>query len=99
MNNWKLLTGCFAGSVIKEGTVLDVPFSELDDDLQLRIRDWADNHLVSFDDNERWSKPGYTGEKSLTLDEVKELYEFSWEAEETQEPVDLKPLSQWNVYA
>jgi hypothetical protein len=94
MTNWKLLTGCFAGSVIEEGKILDVPFNELDDDLQLRIRDWADSKLSIIDDGENWAVPGGS-DKPISLEDIKEQYEHSWESEETDEPVDLIPVSQW----
>jgi hypothetical protein len=80
--NWKLLTGPFAGSVVEEGQVLDVDWEDLDEDLKERILVWATRQNSNFDPN--------TADMNL----IKEDYENSWESEETDEEVDLKPLSE-----
>jgi hypothetical protein len=41
--NYKLVSGPFAGEVVAEGCrILDLPFEDLDEDLQGRILDWAE---------------------------------------------------------
>lgn len=78
--NYKLLTGPFEGNVIEEGIpILDVPFEELDIDLQARILDWAEMLRLCISD----------------LDLLKEDYESSWEDEETDAAIDLIPVSEW----
>lgn len=77
--NYKLLTGLFAGNVAAEGVILDLPFEELDDDMQARILDWAESRKLSTSD----------------LEALKQEYESSWESEETDEEIDLIPVSEW----
>ncbi len=72
--NYKLLTGCYAGSIVEEGQcVLDVPFEELDQDLQSRITYFGELEYPDIKD----------------MNELKELYELSWQSEETEEESDL----------
>jgi hypothetical protein len=84
--NYIYNTGEFAGRVSEEGaTLLDVPFHDLDADLQSRIVDhWErrNNETIDMDN-------------LAVLEGAKELYEFSWESEETDLPVDLTPVSTW----
>lgn len=83
MTNYKLLTGAFEGSVIEEGTqIMDVDFSQLDDDLQMRITEWAEL--------------AYKGQYApVSMNLIKQDYEESWESEETEEDADLLPISKW----
>lgn len=83
MTNYKLLTGPFAGSVVEEGQVLDVDWEDLDEDLQSRILEWAESEVKNFNPD--------TDDMNL----VKQDYENSWDSEETDEDVDLKPLSEY----
>jgi len=49
--NYEFLTGPFAGAIAPEGRILDVPFNELDEDLQSRIRQFAtDRGLTDLED-------------------------------------------------
>jgi hypothetical protein len=83
VTNYKLLTGPFAGSVVEEGQVLDVDWEDLDEDLQSRILEWAESEVKNFNPD--------TDDMNL----VKQDYENSWDSEETDEDVDLKPLSEY----
>lgn len=89
MTNWKLMTGPFAGSIVADGAVLDVAFDQLDEDIKLRIREWGESTYfpapLTFDERVF----------PVSLEELKEDYENSWESEETEEPVDLLPVSEW----
>jgi hypothetical protein len=82
MTNFILISGPFAGSVVAEGRILDIDFQEMDDDLQSRIRGWAEHNYTR-------------GGRVVHWDEVCEEYENSWESEPTEEEVDLLPLSEW----
>lgn len=77
--NYRLLTGPFAGSVVAEGQVLDIDWDGLDEDMQSRVKGWATDKNLKFDSG----------------NDMKEAYENSWESVETDEDVDLKPLSEW----
>jgi hypothetical protein len=84
--NYIYNTGAFAGRVSEEGaTILDVPFHDLDADLQRRIVEMFEsryNETIDMTDAEE-------------LEAAKTLYEFLWESEETDQPVDLTPFSTW----
>lgn len=87
MTNYKILTGPFEGSVVEENTqILDVNFPNLDEDLQIRIREFAEDFYKLSDSNQDFPEP---------LNLIKERYENSWDTEETRDPVDLKPVSEW----
>ena len=80
--NYKLLTGCFAGSIIEEGQcILDVTFEDLDNDTQEKIIDFGSLKYPNIFD----------------MEDLKERYELSWDSEETEDEADLKSISQWQV--
>jgi hypothetical protein len=95
MTNYKLLTGPFEGSIIEEGTqILDLPFRALDKDLQQRIRFWAEQNplYVAIDGGANFAlKDG----SPILMDDVTDAYESSWDSEETDEPINLNPVSEW----
>lgn len=98
MVNYELKSGCFAGDVVEDGSnILDVAFENLDDDLQFRIRDWAENQIgkkyIVVNDCDYAYLDG-EGEP-LNMNVIKEDYENSWDNEETGEPITLKPISEW----
>lgn len=73
MSNYKLITGPFEGSVVEEGQqVLDVPFEELDKDLQQRIlyygegKDISDMNLLKQDFENSWQSEETEEEPDLT---------------------------------
>ena len=99
MANYKLLSGAFAGSIVEENQqILDVDFAELDDDMQLRIREWAEQQLgrkyIQIEDGTNYARKGGSG-FAISMNEIKEDYENSWDSEETDEDTDLKSLSEW----
>ena len=91
MANYRLLTGPFEGEVIEEGRkILDLAFEDLDTDLQLRIRTWAeDNYPIVGGE---FVSPGGS-DLPVGWRDIIEAYECSWDAEETDEPVSLLPVS------
>lgn len=76
---YKLLSGPFEGAVVEEGQILDVPFDQLDDDMQERITGW----------NDALAQPW------RNMDSAKTYYENTWECERSNDPVTMKPLSEW----
>lgn len=83
MVNWKLLTGPFAGEVCEEGKLIDVEFSQLDADLQQRVKDFAKQ------------KYGGVNNYPHNVHTLIQDYESSWESEETEEEVTVRSLSSW----
>jgi hypothetical protein len=83
MANFKLLSGPFIGEVVEDGQIIPHRFSELDEDMQDRVRDFAEEKYPSLD-------PG--SEYPESLDDLAEEYENSWDSEETDEPVTMNPL-------
>jgi len=48
MAKYEMITGPFEGMIVEEGhQFLDVSFSELDDDMQCRVRIYAEDHNIS----------------------------------------------------
>lgn len=76
MPKYEMLTGPFIGSVVEEGHsfISHIPFSELDDDMKIRVREFAEDKYGKFlDDDEDYPVP---------LDQIVEEYELSWESVE-----------------
>lgn len=95
--SYRLTTGCFAGEVVEEGVqILDVCFDSLDDDLRFRIRYWAESQLGKryTEINGGSDYASLAGFSPLSMDEIKDDYESSWEAETTEDSVTLRPLSE-----
>jgi hypothetical protein len=95
---FEILSGPFIGGIVECDTrILDVPFEAMDSDLQERIKIWGSgkvgtryhkigNSLVSI---------GSDGHAvPVTWDQVAQDFEASWETRETEEPVNLRPLSE-----
>jgi hypothetical protein len=98
MASYKLLTGAFEGCVIEEGAqILDVDFDQLDDDMQIRIREWAEQLGHKYIEVDGGSDFAYTGGSGtrISMNQIKRDYEKSWDSEETEEDVDLHPASEW----
>lgn len=79
-NNWKFLSGPFEGMITNYEVVLDVPFIELDKDMQERILEWAKTYPI----------------QGLSPDEYKVEYESSWESVMTYRPATLMTASMVN---
>ena len=98
MANYELLSGPFIGSVVEEGPILDVDFDKLDGDLQARIRSWAEGevgrkYIIINDECDFAYK--VDSDSPVSMNQIKEDYEQSWESEETEKDVDLIPVSEW----
>lgn len=52
MSSYEMITGPFEGMIVEEGhQFLNVPFSELDEDMQYRVRVYAeDNGITDMED-------------------------------------------------
>ena len=75
MAQYKLLTGPFAGEVVEEGQILPNRFSDLDDDMKIRVRQFGeDKYFPNGNDNE--------SDFPVSLDQLLEEYENSWDSEE-----------------
>ena len=84
MQNFELLSGVFIGRVVDDGgAILDAPYKDLDEDLQTRIK-----YHAGLEENE-----DFPSEEEA--ENAKESYEQSWDAEETDQEVDLIPVSEW----
>lgn len=84
MQNFELHSGVFIGKIVDDsGAILDVPYKDLDEDLQTRIKYHAD-----LEENE-----DFPSEEEA--ENAKESYEQSWDSEETDQEVDLIPVSEW----
>jgi hypothetical protein len=83
VENYELITGPFAGEVVEEGAVLDVPFSQLDEDMQARVRDHAGE---GYEVGGVWDRP-------VHLNDAVEDYENEWQSKPTTKPITMKPLS------
>lgn len=86
-----MLTGLFEGQVVEEGhQFLDADFADLDDDMQVRIREWTEDEVgrryVSIQDGDAFAYPSGS-DRPLSMNDIKEDYENSWESVETDEPV------------
>jgi hypothetical protein len=96
--NYRLLSGPFKGNVVAESGLLNVAFEDLDDDMQLRIREWAEKQLEDEDGKYLEIDGGDFGYKHggvARLNDIKSDYENSWDTIETEEQVDLLPASTW----
>ena len=80
MTNYKFTSGPFKGRTTAEGaTILDVPFADLSYEIQEGIT--MHSEMGDFDS---------------TADELAAAvrsFENSWDSEETEDPIDLLPLS------
>ena len=89
MSNYKLITGPYAGEIVAEGEVLDVPFSKLDEDMQVRIREFGEEQYSSESD-------AYDVDRDfpVSLNDLKREYELSWQRKKTDEDVTMGPYSE-----
>lgn len=82
MNNYELLTGPFAGSIVAEGTqVLDVHWQQMPEDLKAAALEWAASRGRVV-----------TNDKA----ELVEDWEGSWDSTPTEEAVTLRSMSEWD---
>ena len=101
MANSKFTTGCFEGRVAGEYEVLDVDFAQLEDDLQVNIRDWAESQVgvqyVIINGGCDFACMGGSN-PPITINQIKEDFEDSWDSVNTDEEIDLRPMSEQDVF-
>lgn len=75
---YKILTGPFAGEIVEEGQtfITGTSFYELDEDMQIRIREWAEDKYKLSDPEENFP---------VSLNQLVDDYETSWESIEIEE--------------
>ena len=77
MTNYVFTSGAMIGLVVEENTkVLHEDFHDLDEDMQLRIRDFGEKLFPALDDNEDFP---------ISLNDLRDRYEDCWDSEETDE--------------
>jgi hypothetical protein len=77
MANYIFTSGAMIGLVVEENTkVLDQDFHDLDEDMQIRIREFGETLFPDLDDQEDFP---------ISLNDLRDRYESSWESEETEE--------------
>jgi hypothetical protein len=75
--NYVFTSGAMIGFVVEENTkVLEADFSDLDEDMQVRIRGFGKQLFPDLDDDEDFP---------ISLNDLRDRYEESWESEETSE--------------
>lgn len=84
MANYKLLSGPFIGEVVQEGQIIPHRFAELDEDMQIRVREFAEDKYPNLDDQADFPE---------SLDDLAEMYENTWDSEETDEPTTMCSLA------
>lgn len=96
MSNYELTSGFFAGSIVGDEEILDLDFFYLDEDLQIVIRDWAENQVGQLyslvNGGYDFAYRGVFG-RALSMNEIKRDYEKSWLKTETNQERDLFPCS------
>lgn len=86
MTNYKFTSGPYRGRVTEEGaTILDVPFGELTESLKGPIAEYLDSPFLEGADPDDHS----ADELAVAV----RSFENSWDSEETEDPIDLLPLS------
>lgn len=76
MANYVITTGPMMGLVVEENTkILSEDFWDLDDDMQIRIRDFGERIFPDLDDQDDFP---------ISLNELRDRYEESWGSEETE---------------
>lgn len=76
MANYIFTSGAMIGLVVEENTkVLTEDFSNLDEDMQIRIREFGEILFPDLDDQEDFP---------ITLNDLRDRYEDSWNSEETE---------------
>lgn len=77
MTNYVFTSGAMIGLVVEENTkVLDRDFHDLDQDMQIRIREFGEKLYPDLADDEDFP---------ISLNELRDRYEESWDSEETDE--------------
>jgi hypothetical protein len=91
MATYELITGPFAEEIVEgETQLLSSDFTDLDEDMKCRIRDFAEDQIgkkyLLINGGTDYAYKGGTG-YPLNMNEIKEDYEASWESVElkTQE--------------
>lgn len=76
MTNYVMTTGPMIGLVVEENTkILSEDFWDLDDDMQIRIRNFGEKIFPNLGDQDDFP---------ISLNELRDRYEESWESEETK---------------
>lgn len=76
MTNYLITSGAMIGLVVEENTkVLDKDFHDLDEDMQIRIREFGEKLFPDLDDQEDFP---------ISLNDLRDRYEDSWDSEETE---------------
>lgn len=75
MARYKILTGPYAGEIVEEGRtfIAGMPFSQLDEDMQVRVREYAEDRYKLFDTESDFP---------VSLDQLVDDYETSWQSVE-----------------
>jgi hypothetical protein len=77
MTNFVFTTGAMIGLVVQENTkVLEQDFHDLDQDMQIRIREFGEKIFPDLDHEQDFP---------ISLNDLRDRYEDSWESEETHE--------------
>ena len=75
MHNYVFTSGAMIGLVVEENTkVLDQDFHDLDQDMQIRIREFGEKLFPNLADDEDFP---------ISLNDLRDRYEASWDSEET----------------
>ena len=75
MPNYVFTSGTMIGLVVEENTkVLDQDFHDLDQDMQIRIREFGEKLFPNLADDEDFP---------ISLNDLRDRYEDSWNSEET----------------
>lgn len=77
MSRYLITSDVMIGLVVAENTkILDRDFHDLDDDMQVRIREFGETLFPDLADDQDFP---------ISLNELRDRYEESWESEETDE--------------
>lgn len=77
MPRYEILTGPYAGDTVEEGETIiaGVPFDELDDDMQIRVCEWAEDKYQLADGESDFP---------VSLNQLVDDYEASWDSVEVE---------------
>lgn len=77
MARYELLTGPYAGEIVEEGQtfIVGTPFNQLDEDMQIRVREWAEQKYKLASDESDFP---------VSLNQLVDDYENSWDSVEVE---------------